>query len=397
MKHSLLVVDDEQQVLDSIYDLFRREFTVLRATSAAEAKDILRNESVHIVMSDQRMPDVTGVELLCDIRQEYPDTVRLIFTAYADLQVVVRAINQGQVFRYVEKGSGPDELRSVLRQAADYYDLRADRKRLITELQRANEDLRKANALKAAFLDVASHELNTPVTIIMGMSELAQERVAQPDGKPFRSFVNVVQSGAKRLDHIVGSMLKLLQAGSFESGVDRDTFEIKQMLDAVHTEVAPFISKRGQTLRIVLDPPDAVLHADRGKLHDVIWNLVMNAIKFSPDGAIIEVSARTGDRGSQVFEVSDAGVGISDVDRPHIFEPFFSTFDMMHHSSGSFEYGKRGLGMGLAIVKKFVAMHGGTVRVEPRHPRGSSFIVEIPSESESCSTSSEGVLQAWGL
>src|SRR5438093_11922041 len=129
MKHSFLVVDDEPQVLDSIYDLFRREFVVFRAANASEARSVLRKEPIHIVMSDQRMPDVTGVELLREIKQEYPDTVRLIFTAHADLNVVVGAINEGQVFRYVEKGSGPDELRSAIRQAADYYDLRADRKR----------------------------------------------------------------------------------------------------------------------------------------------------------------------------------------------------------------------------------------------------------------------------
>src|SRR5262245_27876643 len=151
-QHSLLVVDDESQVLDSIYDLLRREFNVFRAMNANEANTVLSRESIHIVMSDQRMPDVTGVELLREIRQEYPDTVRLIFTAYADLHVVVQAINEGQVFRYVEKGSGPDELRSVIRQAADYYDLRAERKQLIAELQRANEGLRKANQLKSAFL-----------------------------------------------------------------------------------------------------------------------------------------------------------------------------------------------------------------------------------------------------
>jgi signal transduction histidine kinase len=329
-------------------------------------------------MSDQRMPDMTGVALLTEIKQEYPDTVRLIFTAYADLQVVVRAINEGQVFRYVEKGSGPDELRSALRQASDYYDLCADRKRLIGELQQANVELRRANALKAAFLDVASHELNTPVTIIAGMSELAQEQISEVNCEPFRVFANVVQSGAKRLEHLVRSMLKLLQAGSFESGVNCSTIDVRCMLDAVHAEVAPFLSKRRQTMRIEIDPATAMVYADRGKMHDVIWNLVSNAIKFSPDGAVIEVSTRPGDRASVLFEVADSGAGVSEADRPHVFDPFFSTFDTMHHSSGSFEYCKRGLGMGLAIVKKFVEMHGGHVQLQPRHPRGSSFIVEIP-------------------
>jgi signal transduction histidine kinase len=381
-KHSVLVVDDEPQVLDSIYDLFRREFKVFRASSASEAKSVLGNERIHIVMSDQRMPDVTGVELLREIRQEYPDTVRLIFTAYADLHVVVQAINEGQVFRYIEKGSGPEELRSVIRQAADYYDLRADRKRLISELQQANEDLRKASALKSAFLDVASHELNTPVAIILGMSELAREQLDAPGSEPFRGFVNVVHSGAKRLEHLVGNMLTLLQANSFDSGVKRESTHARTLLEAVHAQVAPFLAKRHQTLRITVDPDDLRLCVDRGKIHDVICNLVMNAIKFSPDGSTVDVAARRPSDRITRMEVNDEGSGISEHDLPHVFEPFFSTFDTMHHSSGSFEYGKRGLGMGLPIAKKFVEMHGGTLHATNRQPRGSSFIVEIPDPVE---------------
>jgi signal transduction histidine kinase len=381
MKHSFLVVDDEPQVLDSIFDLFRREFVVYRAASASEARSVLRREPIHIVMSDQRMPDVSGVELLREIKETYPDTVRLIFTAYADLHVIVQAINEGQVFRYIEKGSGPAELQAVVRQAADYYDLRAERKRLIAELQLANDGLRRANELKSAFLDVASHELNTPVTIISGMSELAHEQVAEPGGEQFRSFINVVRSGSKRLEHLVGNMLKLLQAGAFESGIERTPVPSRELLDAVHSEVTPFLSKRRQSLTIDVSPHDAIIDVDRGKMHDVIWNLVMNAIKFSPDGAVIEIASRAQPGGSVHIEVADAGLGISQRDLPHIFDPFFSTFDTLHHSSGSFEYGKRGLGMGLAIVKKFVEMHGGTVQVKSRLPRGTSFVVEIPGSS----------------
>ncbi len=378
-KHSFLVVDDEPHVIDSIFDLLRRDFRVFRAGCAAEAKDVLRRETIHIVMSDQRMPDVTGIDLLREIKEDYPDTVRLIFTAYADLNVVVQAINEGQVFRYIEKGSGPDELLSVVRQAADYYDLLAERKQLISELQQANVALRKANELKAAFLDVASHELNTPVTIIMGMSELAQEQVEQPGGEPFRSFVSVVRSGARRLEHLVANMLKLLQAGSFESGAELAPVNSRKMMDAVQSQVTPFLTRRNQTIDLRIEPEDAVIQVDRGKMHDVIVNLVMNAIKFSPDGSVIELVARAQPGGPIQIEVSDMGVGVCERDVPHIFDPFFSTFDTLHHSSGSFEYGKRGLGMGLAIVKKFVEMHGGTVRVTARQPHGTSFLIEMPA------------------
>ncbi len=386
-KHSFLVVDDEPDVLDSMFDLFRRDFHVLRANNAEQAKSVLRQQPVHIVMSDQRMPGVTGLELLREVKEEFPDTVRLIFTAYTDIQVVMRAINEGEVFRYVTKGCEPDELRTVVRQAADYYDLLTERKQLIADLQRANADLRTANALKAAFLDVASHELGTPVTIIKGMTELAEDQLAQPGGEPFRGFVRVVQSGTKRLERLVANMVKLLQAGSYRADVELSAVNCFEMLDRVRGQVAPFLARRKQTLAIRVEPEYAVIHVDQGKMHDVVWNLLMNAIKFSPDGAVIELTARTGDARAVTVEVADAGAGIAESDLPHIFEPFFSTFDTLHHSSGSFEYGKRGLGMGLAIVRKFVEMHGGTIRVSARKPRGTSFVIELPGhEGRPCTT-----------
>ncbi len=380
-KHSLLVVDDELPVLDSMYDLFRREYKVLRASSAREAKAILQQEPVHIVMSDQRMPDVTGVELLRQVKDEYPDTVRLIFTAYADISVVVRAINEGQVFRYVTKGCDPDELCAVVRQAADYYELRNERKRLIAELQQANADLRQANALKAAFLDVASHELNTPVTIIQGMCELADEQLAQPGSEAMRPYANVVRSSAKRLMHLVENMIKLLQAGSFQAEMDRRRVACRALFGGVVDQLQPFLARRRQRLAVRVDPPDATFLIDQGKMHDAVLNLLTNAIKFSPDGATIELSAEVRPGARPTIEVCDEGIGIAECDAPHIFDPFFSTFDTLHHSSGSFEYGKRGLGMGLAIVKKFVEMHGGTVAMRPRQPRGCVFVIQLPSDA----------------
>jgi signal transduction histidine kinase len=173
-------------------------------------------------------------------------------------------------------------------------------------------------------------------------------------------------------------MLKLLQAGSFESGVELAPVPCRKMLESVEAQVALFLARRQQTLKITIDPPDAVIAVDRGKMHDVFVNLVMNAIKFSPDGSVIEVAVRAAEGHPVTIEVADSGTGIAETDLPHVFEPFFSTFDTLHHSSGSFEYGKRGLGMGLAIVKKFVEMHGGTIVVQPRQPRGTTFIIRLP-------------------
>lgn len=121
-KHCLLIVDDEPNVCDSVHDLLRREFRVLKAHSAQEGYRLMQEEEVHIVMSDQRMPQITGVELLTGLKSRYPRAVRMLFTGFADLESVIAAINQGHVFQFIRKPWQPEELLEAVRQAAIEYD-----------------------------------------------------------------------------------------------------------------------------------------------------------------------------------------------------------------------------------------------------------------------------------
>src|SRR5208282_2330700 len=121
-RHTLLVVDDEIDVCDSVHDLLRREFHVLKARSAEEGLKLMRDNEVHIIMTDQRMPKVSGVELLKSIRTGHPQAVRMLFTGYADLDSVIAAINQGHVFRFLKKPWQPEELEHAVREAAREYD-----------------------------------------------------------------------------------------------------------------------------------------------------------------------------------------------------------------------------------------------------------------------------------
>lgn len=121
-KHTLLVVDDEMDVCDSVHDLLRREFRVLRARNAEEGLALMRQEAVHIIMTDQRMPKVTGVELLMSVRRGHPQAVRLLYTGYADLEAIIAAINQGHVFKFLKKPWQPAELEQAVREAAAEYD-----------------------------------------------------------------------------------------------------------------------------------------------------------------------------------------------------------------------------------------------------------------------------------
>src|SRR6478609_8519582 len=127
-RHTILVVDDEPDVVKSVQDLLRYDYKVLGATSAAQGLQIMQDNEVHVVMTDQRMPETTGVEFLTQLRGEHPDAIRLLFTGYADIRAVIEAINQGNVFRYLTKPWDPDELQTIIRQGCERYDMIVERK-----------------------------------------------------------------------------------------------------------------------------------------------------------------------------------------------------------------------------------------------------------------------------
>jgi len=136
---------------------------------------------------------------------------------------------------------------------------------------------------------------------------------------------------------------------------------------------------RGQKFIIEAGSDIPRLRVDRAKLRDVLENLVINSIKFSPDGGTIRLRAGKQLGGHVTITIEDQGPGIAAEDLPHIFDPFYSTRDVMKHSSGDIGYQKRGMGPGLAIVRHFIEMHGGTVHVTTSD-KGSVFSVTIPIE-----------------
>jgi response regulator RpfG family c-di-GMP phosphodiesterase len=137
-RHCLLVVDDEPDVCDSVQDLLRREFRVLKAHSADQGYEIMQEEEVHIVMSDQRMPQISGIQLLTKLKARHPHAIRMLFTGFADLESIIAAINQGHVFQFLKKPWQPEELLAAVREAALEYDrletLAMERERLFEEV-----------------------------------------------------------------------------------------------------------------------------------------------------------------------------------------------------------------------------------------------------------------------
>ena len=138
-KHTLLVIDDEMDVCDSVHDLLRREFRVLKARSADEGLKLMQDNEVHIIMTDQRMPRVTGVELLTKMYLGHPQAIRMLFTGYADLESIIQAINQGHIFKFLKKPWQPEELEHAVRDAAAEYERLVTQVELMAHLVRAKQ------------------------------------------------------------------------------------------------------------------------------------------------------------------------------------------------------------------------------------------------------------------
>ena len=139
-KFPILYVDDEEHNLISFTATFRKDYKILTATNGNDAMEIMRNNDVQLVITDQRMPEMTGIQLLEKLSPEFPDSIRMILTGFSDIEVIIEAINSGKVFRYITKPWDENELRMTIENARQLFDLQARNKSLMTELQQKVEE-----------------------------------------------------------------------------------------------------------------------------------------------------------------------------------------------------------------------------------------------------------------
>jgi DNA-binding NtrC family response regulator len=187
-RHTILVVDDEPNILQSLQALLRLDYQVLTADSGPEGLAILDKTDVQVVMSDQRMPGMSGVEFLGHVRRSHPFVVRVIFTGYADIHAVIDAINLGAVYRYVTKPWAPEQLQAVLRQCLARWEQIQERQRLL-------EDLRRAHAQQLALFD-ALRQGKFGTLSSLGRAEAA--RLAGSGRALLESLDRVLEVGAEQ-------------------------------------------------------------------------------------------------------------------------------------------------------------------------------------------------------
>lgn len=240
--------------------------------------------------------------------------------------------------------------------------------RLYEELQRSYERLRDAQRNRDYFLQNVNHELRTPLTAILGWSEvLAEDR---PDPETVKIAVDQINRSTQFLLALIGDLLDLSR---FEEGRTRLEPEMVDLGPLVSDSVEPvsvMAEAKGIRMSLVVPAEKTPVRLDPLRIRQVLWNLVHNAVKFTPKGGEISVEAKADDRGIS-FSIADNGVGIDTKDLSLIFERF-------RQVDGSSTRAYRGMGIGLALAKAFVELHGGTIQVDSQPGRGTTFRVRLP-------------------
>ncbi len=401
-RHIIMIVDDEEANRRVLASLLTPRYDVIQAADGLEAWKIVNTmpnpERLACIVSDQRMPNMTGVELLQKTCDTHPNTVRIIVTGYSDVDAIIDSINKADIFRFIIKPLDSTDFLMTIKRAVQSFEMNASiaahqrdlEKRIFertAELQAANAALKKheaeleearraaesASRQKSEFLAVMSHELRTPLSGIIGMLKLG---LRGHMGEESRQRFDLSLQNAQGLLSLITDILDFskIEAGKLE--LEQIDFLLD---DTVSSALAIFeerAANKGIDFVLALGPdlPEYV-RGDPTRLRQILLNLVSNALKFTETGwvrvEVKRVPIQTDQNLCRIqFSVHDSGIGIPAQALPRLFQKFEQV-----DSSTTRRYG--GTGLGLAISRQLVELMGGEITVTSTVDVGSCFCFEI--------------------
>jgi protein-histidine pros-kinase len=240
-----------------------------------------------------------------------------------------------------------------------------------TERRRAERALHQANRLKSEFLANMSHELRTPLNGIIGFSELLVDEKAGALGARQREYLNDILNSGRHLLQLINDILDLSKVEAGRMHLAPAPFGPAQAVSEVCAIVSPLALKKGVRLRQRVAPALARVVLDPQRFKQMLYNLLSNAVKFSHDGGEVDIVVAPGAPGTLRLQVRDQGIGISQEDRGKLFVEF------QQLDAGAARR-HEGTGLGLALTKRIVDLHRGSIRVDSEPGRGSTFTLELP-------------------
>lgn len=382
----LVFVDDDVHVLKAIERLFRFEpFHVQVFTDPDAALDNLFDRRAHVVVTDLKMPYMSGLSLLERAEEYDQDTVRIVLSAFADRDSLLGAINTGLVHRYIVKPWDAVELKAVVRQAIDLHELRAERRRLLAELEHHNRLLTEQvgqreqqllaitrSAEIGRYASQIVHNLKVPIQSIGGAVAVARMALdsATPDTGQIDECLTVILDAARDVQNTVGSVIQHAHDSSLFAPVDVELSEVVREALRFFEFNPAFVAISEKTVNLAEDLPK--IRGNHGHFRQIVDNLVKNAIDAMENTERKSIVIETyRESTSVVFAVDDSGTGIQYEHLDELFSPYFTT-----------KPPGKGTGLGLASVKALVDSYGGQISVQTHVGLGSRFAVSLPVLSD---------------
>jgi signal transduction histidine kinase len=380
-------------------------YHVLMAERGLDGIDRARSEDVHLILTDIDLPDITGRELTTVLRSDRRFT-KVPIVALTDLKhreqrdLAMAAGLSGYITKpldveglpqqlefYLQGGRDPiDEERLVRARSRYNRELVTQLEARVRELEVKNKDLTQLDQLKDTFLQITAHELRTPLTLIYGYSRLLQDseeiRAVAEASPGTGELITGLVDAIERMQTIVNEILTMSRIMTDNFDLSLGPVSVRQIVSKIAERYRNVLIERELHLSIDHESFPKSIRADADMLEIVVDNLISNAIKYTPDGGDIAVTART-DGSYLNLVITDTGIGIDESDIELIFERFHTAGDPQFHSTSKTAFAGGGIGLGLAICKGVVEAHGGTIAAKSTHrdmntPPGSEFVIKLP-------------------
>jgi len=377
--HNLLVIDDEPSILSSLRRQFRKNYQVHIANSAQEGLEVMKEHPIQVIISDQRMPGMSGAAFFDQIKHEYPDATRLLLTGYADIQAVIEAINDGNIFRYITKPWDPTELDTIVREAFGRHNLIVRNKELVDQLKDANQDLEKRvaartveltklNKEKDHMIGIVAHDLRGPLGTIIMCRDVISENLN--DTETQIEFLGLIEEVAEKALLLIDDLLDVSAIETGQLVLEYKVVQLKEFLDKVVRLNRRSAEKKGIHLELQYGGTDS-WDFDPQRIEQVLDNLLGNALKFSHKETTVRLAVELME-GELHFKIFDKGQGIREADMDKLFTAFQKTRTLPTGSEHS-------NGLGLSICKRIVELHGGAIQAKSVYGEGSCFSFNLPA------------------
>ncbi|MEX0881968.1 MAG: hybrid sensor histidine kinase/response regulator [Cyclobacteriaceae bacterium] len=354
-KINVLYIDDEDNNLKSFKAALRREFNVYTALDAEEGLRIAREREFQVVIADQRMPGMTGVEFFEKLVEIKPDPIRMLLTGYSDIASVIDAINRGEVYRFIDKPWNLEQIKNAIINGAEIFYARQ-------ELKEKNNRLQKLHTEMNQFVYSLSHELRGPLMSISGISKLAKMEIKNPE---ILEYFEMIDSATLKLDDFIYKMLDFYRSTKIENKIV--SIDFKEIFDLLLVDYGKKWNLND--VRIEVDIiQDRPFNSDESKIRVILNNLFSNAYKFQKEAGEknIRIKIKVLENEAKI-EISDNGIGIEEKHRNEVFNLF-------HRATQR----NVGSGLGLYMVKESVEQLQGNVFLNSDLGSGTVITVNLP-------------------